>query len=146
MNGTAERWGRRFFKAGALVLLLAGAVHSISLFVKQAPANDTETQLLGLMANYKFDLMGSTRSMDELMRGFSIAFMLAALVTGTLGLALSGERVALLKKVALIYTIWLAAMTAVSLRYFFVIPISFLATALLLFALAWLKLPAEETA
>jgi len=35
----------------------------------------------------------------------------------------------------------LAAMTAVSLRYFFVVPISFLAIALLIFALAWLKLP-----
>jgi hypothetical protein len=146
MNGNAEKWGRRFFRTGAMVLLLAGLVHSLSFFVKQTPANDTEAQLLGLMANYKFNLMGSVRSMDELMRGFSVAFMLAALVTGTLGLALSGEQVALLKKVALIYAIWLAAMAAVSLRYFFVIPISFLATALLLFVLAWLKLPAEETA
>jgi hypothetical protein len=145
MNDTAEKWGRRFFRTGAVVLLVSWLVHSLSFFVKQTPANDTETQLLGMMTNYKFNLMGSTRSMDELMRGFSIVFMLAALVTGTLGLTLSGERVAMLKKVALIYTIWLAAMTAVSLRYFFVIPISFLATALLLFALAWLKLPAANT-
>ncbi len=145
MNNGTEKWGRRFFKTGAVVLVVTGLVHSLSFFVKQTPANDTETQLLGLMANYKFNRVGSIRTMDELMRGFSIAFMLAALVTGTVGLALSGERVAMLRKIALIYTIWLVAMTAVSLRYFFVIPISFLATALLLFALAWLKLPAGST-
>jgi len=35
-------------------------------------------------------------------------------------------------------------MTAVSLRYFFVVPTSFLASTLLIFALARLRLPAEE--
>jgi len=49
-----------------------------------------------------------------------------------------------MKRVAGINTIWLAAMTVVSLRYFFVAPTSFLAPALLIFALAWLKLPTEE--
>jgi hypothetical protein len=39
--------------------------------------------------------------------------------------------------VALVNTIWLAVMTAPSVRYFIV-------AALLLFGLAWLKLPAEE--
>jgi len=34
-------------------------------------------------------------------------------------------------------------MTANSLRYFFVVPTSFLALGLLLFALAWVKLPGE---
>jgi hypothetical protein len=37
--------------------------------------------------------------------------------------------------------VWLAAMTAVSLRYFFIVPISFLAVALLIFLLAWAMLP-----
>jgi len=43
--------------------------------------------------------------------------------------------------VALINVLWLAVMTAVSLRYFFVIPTSFLIVALLAFVLAWVKLP-----
>jgi hypothetical protein len=34
-------------------------------------------------------------------------------------------------------------MVGVSLRYFFIIPISFFAITLLIFVLAWLKLPAE---
>ena len=87
--------------------------------------------------------MGSARSMADLMRGFSVSFMVAALGLGVLDLLLSRERPGLLKRVALINTIWLAAMTAVSLHYFFVVPTSFLAAALLIFALAWLKLPAE---
>jgi hypothetical protein len=38
---------------------------------------------------------------------------------------------------------WLAAMIAVSLRYFFALPLSFLVVALLIFVLAWFRLPAE---
>ena len=138
-----DKWGRRLFKTGAVVLVLVGLVHALSLFEKPVPANDTERQLLDLMANYKFNLMGSARSMADLMRGFSVSFMVAALGLGVLDLLLSRERPGLLKRVALINTIWLAAMTAVSLHYFFVLPTSFLAVALLIFAAAWLKLPGE---
>lgn len=136
-----DKWGRRLFTAGAVWLVLLGLVHSLSLLGKPVPANNTESQLMDLMAHYKFSVMGSMRSMDDFLRGFSISFMLAALVMGALGLALRREGAGLLKRVAMINTIWLAAMTAVSLRYFFIVPISFLAIALLIFALAWLKLP-----
>jgi uncharacterized membrane protein len=136
-----ERWGKRLFTAGAVWLVLLGLVHALSLFAKQIPANETERQLLDLMSNYKFNVMGSMRSMNNFLRGFSIAFMLGALVMGTLDLALCRERTALLKRVAAINTVWLAAMTAVSLRYFFIVPISFLAVALLIFLLAWAMLP-----
>jgi uncharacterized membrane protein len=93
------------------------------------------------MANYRFNLIGSMRSMNNLLRGFSISFMLAALVMGAVDLVVCRERASLLKRVALLNTIWLATMTAVSLRYFFVIPISFFVVALLIFAVAWWKLP-----
>ena len=125
--------------------MLLGLVHAISLFEKPVPANDTEKQLLDLMTNYKFNLMGSSRSMNDLLRGFSISFMLAALGFGALDLVLSGQRSALLKRVALANVIWLAAMTAVSVRYFFAAPTSSLAVTLLIFLLAWFKLPAEGT-
>jgi hypothetical protein len=139
-----HKWGRRLFVAGAVFLLLLGLVHSLSLFEKPIPANDTEAQLVGLMNNYKFNLMGSLRSMADLMRGFSISFRLAALGLGAFDLLLCRERPGLLKRIALLNTIWLAAMTAVSLNYFFVAPTSFLAIALLIFAMAWLKLPGSR--
>jgi hypothetical protein len=125
---------------------LLGLVHSLSLIESQVPANETEKQLFSFMSDYKFDLMGSMRSMDNLFRGFSISFMLAAIVMGVLDLFLRGERAGLLKRVALINLIWLAAMSAVSLRYFFAAPTSFLVVPLLLFVLAWIKLPAEKKA
>jgi hypothetical protein len=114
-----DKWGRRLFKTGAVVLVISGLVHSISLFQKPAPLNDTEKQLLGLMTDYRFDLMGSMRSMSELLQGFSVAFMLAMIGVGVLDLVLARERTGVLKRVALINAIWLAAMTADSLRYFF---------------------------
>jgi hypothetical protein len=137
--------GGRLFKAGALWLLILGAVHSTSLFIKQVPANDTERQLLDLMTSYRFNLSGSLRSMSDLMRGFSVAFLLAPLAFGVLDLVLSRERAGLLKRVALVQIIWLAAMIVVALRYFFAVPLAFLVVALLIFALAWLKLPADAS-
>ena len=140
-----DKSGRRLFKAGALWLLILGAVHSTSLFIKQVPANDTERQILDLMTSYRFNLSGSLRSMSDLMRGFSVAFMLAPLAFGVLDLMLSRERAGLLKRAALVQIIWLAAMIVVALRYFFAVPLSFLVVALLIFALAWLKLPADAS-
>jgi hypothetical protein len=72
--------------------------------------------------------------------------MLTPLAFGVLDLMLSRERTGLLKRVALLQIIWLAAMIAVSLRYFFALPLSFLVVGLFIFVFAWLKLPAERTA
>lgn len=138
-----DKWGRRLFKAGAVTLVLLGLVHALSLFEKPVPANETEKQLLDLMTNYRFNLMGSVRSMSDLLRGFSTSFMVSALGLGMLDFLLSRERAGLLKRVALINTIWLAVMTAVSLRWFFAAPTVFIVVELLLFAVAWMKLPSE---
>jgi len=139
-----DKWGRRLFQAGAVELVVLGLVHSLSLIGKQAPTNDSERQLLELMSNYKFMVMGTARTMGEFLRGFSISFMVVMLGLGVLNLVLMRERAGLLKRVALVSAIVLAAMTANSVRYFFVLPTSFLALGLLLFALAWMKLPGEE--
>ena len=68
-----------------------------------------------------------------------------AIGLGVLDLLLGRERAGLLKRVALINAIWLATMTVVSLRYFFAFPTACLAAALLIFALAWLKLPGSSS-
>ena len=135
-----DTWGRRLFISGAILVLLLGAVHVLSLVTKLVPANDTEKQLFALMTNYKFDLMGSMRSMDNLFRGFSTTFVVCMFGIGSLSLIVSVEPAALMKKVALANTLWLAAMTVVSLRYFFLAPTSFFVVALLLFLAAWGRL------
>jgi|SRR5215469_12849976 len=143
IHAMKDKWGKGLFIAGALMLLLIGLVHSFSLLSKLVAANDTEKQLLDLMSGYRFNLMGSLRSMAELLRGFSISFMLSVFGLGALDLLLIREREALLKRAALLNAVWLAAMTGNSLYYFFVAPTSFLLTTLVIFALAWLKLSAE---
>jgi hypothetical protein len=60
--------------------------------------------------------MGSVRSMADLMRGFRVAFMLAAFAFGGLDLWLWGVRRAFLKRLALIKAMGPAAMAAVSVR------------------------------
>jgi hypothetical protein len=117
-----DKWGRRLFKTGAVALLILGLVHSLSLIRERVPANDTERQLYGLMSSYKFNLIGSMRSMADLLRGFSVCFMLGALGFALFDLLLFRERAGLLKRAALANIIWLAAMTAVALHYFFRYP------------------------
>jgi hypothetical protein len=140
-----DKWGRRLFKAGAVALLVMGFVHALSLIRDLVPANDTEKQLVELMSKYKFNLMGSARTMAELLRGFSLCFMVAALGFGVFDFALAGERAGLLKRAALVNIVWLAVMVGVALRYFFIVPTTFLTITLLLFVLAWLKLPNDGT-
>jgi hypothetical protein len=140
-----DKLGRRIFKTGAVLLMVIAAVHSLSLIRERTPANDTERQLFELMTNYKFNLVGTMRSMSELLSGFSAAFGLAVLGFGLLDIAVWSERARLLKKVALANSLWLAAMLVVSLHYFFLVPTSFLALALVIFVFAWWKLPASET-
>jgi hypothetical protein len=145
LGDMTDQWGRRLFKAGAVALVILGLVHSLSLIRQPVPANDAEKQLLDLMSSYKFNLMGSFRSMAGMLRGFSVSFMVAALGLGVFDRMLSRERAGLLKRAALVNIIWLATMTAVSLHYFFIVPTAFLAATLLIFVLAWLKLPADGT-
>jgi hypothetical protein len=140
-----DKWGRRLFVTGAILLILLGLVHSLSLLEKQVPANETERQLLDLMSNYKFDVMGSMRSMNDFLRGFSVAFMVGMIGMGVLDLVLARERAALLKRVALVNVVWMAVMAVVGVRYFFIAPVSLMVATLVIFALAWLNLPASAS-
>jgi hypothetical protein len=140
-----DKWGQRLFRAGGVMLVLLGLVHTLSLIRDPVPANETERQLFDLMNTYRFNLMGSMRSMSDLMRGFSMAFTVASIGLGTLDLILARERVGLLKRIALVNVIWMAALVGIALRYFFAAPLSFQVVTLVLFVAAWFTLPAEGT-
>jgi hypothetical protein len=142
----ADKLGRRLYLAAACMMIFMGLVHSLSFLRKPSPTNETERQMLDLMTTYHMNVAGSDRTMQNFLTGFSVAFMLAALGFGALDLALSRERSSLLKRVALFNVLWLIAMLANSLHYFFIVPTTFLSVTLLLFILAWLKLPADSPA
>jgi len=136
----AEKWGRGLLRTGAIVLMLLGLAHTLSLVENPVPANDTEKQLMELTTGYKFNLAGSMRSFDDLFRGFSISFIMGMLVVGISSLTLAGESTAVVRRLALINTVWPAAMTVVSLHYFFIFPTLFILAALCPFMAAWLVL------
>src|SRR5258708_26497182 len=130
-----DKWGRRLFIAGAVMLIVIAAVHSISLFQKPMARNDSEKQLTELMTNYRFTVMGSVCTMNGFLRGFSISFGIASLVFGVLDLTLRREPAALLQRFALVNVMWLAVITGVSWHYFFSVPRSFLPLTMLVFLL-----------
>src|SRR5258708_39695718 len=114
-----DKWGRRLFIAGAVMLIVIAAVHSISLFQKPMVRNDSEKQLVDLMTNYRFTVMGSVRTMNDFLRGFSISFALASLAFAVLDFTLRRNRAALWKRVALVNVICLSVFTGGSWHYFF---------------------------
>ena len=81
--------------------------------------------------------------MNDLVRGFSVSFMVAALGFGLFDAVLWGERTGLLKRAAIVNVVWLAVMTGVSFHYFFAAPTSMLAVGLVIFVAAWVKLQAD---
>ena len=57
--------------------LLNAAGHSLSFFITQVPTNDTERQLLDLMANYRLDMgAGFHRTTHQLFTALSACFPL----------------------------------------------------------------------
>jgi hypothetical protein len=70
-------------------------MHSLSLFGKPQPSNETEKQLLDLMGSYKLELgAGFAPTMSDLMTSFSISLSLFLLFGGTLNLSLLRSKVA----------------------------------------------------
>jgi len=126
-----------------VALLIIGLVHSISFFQKLVPANDTEKQLLDLMSNYKFDLAGSLRSMGDLMTGLVCVSCWRRLPSEPLTSCFRVNGPGLLKRVAFMNILWLAAMTAFLFIIFLLSPLRFWFATLLIFVLAWWKLPAK---
>ncbi|MEO8027274.1 MAG: hypothetical protein ABI823_12415 [Bryobacteraceae bacterium] len=138
-------WGRRLFLTGAWVMILCGVVHiggHVGLS-SGLPENETERQLLGLMRSYTIENVG--RTMQELLNGFSLAFVFLPVTLGVLCLAIAKARDArLMRQAALVAGLGMAAQSAVGLTHWFWVPDSFLIPATLTFAAAWFLLPRER--
>lgn len=70
-------------KVSAVMMLITGIIHSISLFVNSAPRNDTERQLEDLVTNYRIDAgVGFHPSYSNLFTALSSCFTLLCLLGG----------------------------------------------------------------
>ena len=120
-----------FFRIGALIAAINGVMHLFGHFGGKAakPVNSTEFQLNELMYGFKFNLMGTMRSQGDNYDGLSLGFSVFMLTLAALGFTLPVQ-----KKPAIVIAVSLAVMLGLSLTYWFIIPTSLLAAALLCFA------------
>lgn len=138
----------RFWLWTAVVLLfLTALIHTSTLFIQPVPQNETERQLVNLLANYKQDFgAGFQRTMKDIFQALSACFSLVSLLGGlTLWyLARQQTELRILKGVVGIHAFVFGICFAVMAAFTFLPPI--ILTGLIFFCLllAYLLIPRQE--
>jgi hypothetical protein len=130
-----------FYRIAAVLLLFFAVGHTLG-FRQSDPAWGVDT-LLGSMRSIHFDLQGFSRTYWDLFvaAGFSVGvfYFFAAMLAWQLG-GLPAETLALMRGTAWAFALSFVAITIVSCRYLFILPIVFsMAITLCLIAAAWLS-------
>ena len=130
-----------FYRIAAVLLLLFAAGHTLGF--RQSDPQWGVDALLGAMRSIHFDLQGFQRTYWDLFvaAGFSVGvfYLFAAILAWQLG-GLPVQTLARLRGVAWAFAFCFAAITVVSWRYLFILPIVFSAVVTLcLIAAAWLS-------
>lgn len=130
----------RWMRFGSFVLIALALVHSLSFLTAPPPPVDgNEARMIELMKIPRA-MMGVQRGTFDLLRGFLISFSVLPLTMGIAGLAAArsdDRRTA--RSVAGVFCLGLAAMTVVSVIWWFPAPTAFLAVAALLFGVGWMQ-------
>lgn len=106
--------------------LITGLVHSISLFLPQQPANDTEKQLLTLMSTYHKEMGAGFRpSTSDLFLALSACFTAVCLLAGLINLYLRKQQLkaGVWKSLLLIQFLIFGPLFLLMLRYTFLPPV-----------------------
>ncbi len=127
------------FRIAAVLLVFFAAGHTLG-FRESDPAWGVD-ELLGSMRSIHFDVQGFSRTYWDLFvaAGFTVGvfYLFAAVLAWQLG-GLPAATLAGMRSTAWAFALCFAAITVVSWRYLFVIPIAFSAvTTLVLIAAAW---------
>src|SRR6188508_2087517 len=130
-----------FYRIAAVLLLLFAAAHTLGF--RQSDPKWGVDSLLGSMQSIHFDMQGFDRTYWDLFvaAGFSVGvfYLFAAILAWQLG-GLPAATLALMRGTAWAFAVSFAAITVVSWRYLFVIPIVFsILITLCLTAAAWLS-------
>jgi hypothetical protein len=130
-----------FYRIAAVLLLLFAAGHTLG-FRQSDPAWGVDA-LLASMRSIHFDVQGFNRSYWDLFQaaGFSVGvfYLFAAILAWQLG-GLPAASLALMRGTAWAFALCFAAITAVSWRYLFILPIAFsIVITLCLTVAAWLS-------
>ncbi len=130
-----------FYRIAAVLLLLFAAGHTLGF--RQSDPQWGVDALLASMHSIHFEVQGFNRTYWDLFvaAGFSVGvlYLFAAILAWQLG-GLSPATLALLRGTAWAFAICFAAITVVSFRYLFILPIAFsIVITLCLTAAAWLS-------
>ena len=131
----------RLYRIAAALLLLFAAGHTLGF--RQSDPKWGVDALLGSMRSIHFDVQGFNRTYWDLFvaAGFSVGlfYLFAAILAWQLG-GLPAATLALMRGTAWAFALCFAAITVVSWRYLFIIPIAFsIVITLCLIAAAWLS-------
>src|SRR5579863_7365471 len=129
-----------FYRIAAVLLLLFAAGHTLG-FRQSDPAWGVDSLLAG-MRSIHFDVQGFNRTYWDLFAaaGFSVGvfYLFAAILAWQLG-GLPAETLALMRGTAWAFAVCFAAITVVSWKYLFILPIVFsMVITACLIAAAWL--------
>jgi hypothetical protein len=130
-----------FYRIASVLLLLFAVGHTLGF--RQSDPTWGVDALLGSMRSIHFDVQGFSRTYWDLFvaAGFSVGvfYLFAAILAWQLG-SLSAATLALMRGTAWAFALCFAAITVVSWRYLFLIPIAFsIVITLCLAAAAWLS-------
>lgn len=130
-----------FYRVAAVLLLLFAVGHTVGF--RQSDPQWGVDALLGSMRSIHFDVQGFTRTYWDLFVAagllVGVFYLFAAILAWQLG-SLPAETLAHIRGIAWAFALCFAAITGVSWRYLFILPIvfSFVITACLILA-AWLS-------
>ena len=130
-----------FYRIAAVLLLLFAAGHTLG-FRESDPTWGVET-LLGSMRSIHFDIQGFSRTYWDLFvaAGFSVGvfYLFAAVLAWQLG-GLPAETLVVMRVIVWALPLCFAAITVLSWRYLFIVPIVFsMVITVCLIAAAWLS-------
>ena len=130
-----------FYRIAAVLLLLFAVGHTVG-FLQSDPKWGVDT-LLGSMRSIHFDIQGFSRSYWDFYVGFglfvTVFLLLAAVLAWQLG-GLPAETLAHMRGVAWALALCFAAITVLSWRYFFIVPLVFsIVITVCLITAAWLS-------
>jgi hypothetical protein len=136
-----------WLKTAVAFMLLTSAAHSLSLVAQPQPRDDTERQLLQLMATYRMDMGAGFRpTMSNLMTALSSCFMFVCLLGALTNAYLIRRRVGpdILKGIVGIHLLIFTAIFVVMLRLTFPPPIVLTGLIVVFLALAYFTIPQAD--
>jgi hypothetical protein len=115
-----------WIRATYIFQLTTGIIHSMSFFVEQKGANDTEQQLLQLMTQYKMDMgQGFHRIMADIVTSLSACLTLLCFMGGSMLLVLyrSDVSTTVMKRILLVNSLVFATGLVVMAVFAFLPPV-----------------------